>query len=78
MYNKVMTTIAAKKERVLKVQDRCDRCGARALVLVQGNIGELMFCGHHYAKATSDAVSYDKLARFAKKIIDERAIVDEE
>lgn len=77
MYNKVMTTIAVKKERVLKAQDRCDRCGARALVLVQGSVGELMFCGHHYTKATSDAVSYDKLMRFAKKIIDERAMFDD-
>jgi hypothetical protein len=28
--------------------DRCDRCGAQALVRVVLTSGELLFCGHHY------------------------------
>ena len=31
----------------LTAADRCDRCGARAVVLVELEAGELMFCGHH-------------------------------
>jgi ribosomal protein L37E len=38
------------KEKVLKIADRCDRCGAQAFVLATGVSGELMFCGHHYHK----------------------------
>lgn len=30
--------------------DRCDRCGAQALVRVVLPYGELLFCGHHYAR----------------------------
>ena len=30
--------------------DRCDRCGAQALIRVVLPYGELLFCGHHYAK----------------------------
>lgn len=38
------------KEKVLKIADRCDRCGAQAFVLAKGINGELYFCGHHYNK----------------------------
>lgn len=68
-----MSNQTIEKKKVLNANDRCDRCGARALVLVQGDVGELMFCGHHYMKAIDNAVSYDKLMRFAKKIVDERS-----
>lgn len=34
----------------LTAADRCDRCGAQALVCVVLDSGELLFCGHH-AKA---------------------------
>jgi len=37
-------------KKVLKIADRCDRCGAQAFVLATGVSGELMFCGHHYNK----------------------------
>lgn len=30
--------------------DRCDRCGARAVHRVEFAAGELLFCGHHYAE----------------------------
>lgn len=32
----------------LTAADRCDRCGARALVRVVLLSGDLYFCGHHY------------------------------
>ena len=35
-------------KKVLKIADRCDKCGAQAFVLATGVSGELMFCGHHY------------------------------
>jgi len=31
-------------------RDRCDRCGAAALVRVTLRTGELHFCGHHARK----------------------------
>ena len=34
----------------LNAQDRCDQCGAQALVQVQFPAAELLFCGHHYTK----------------------------
>jgi hypothetical protein len=37
----------------LTAADRCDRCGAQALVRVVLSSGELLFCGHH-AKAYED------------------------
>jgi hypothetical protein len=70
-------TTALKKERVLTAQDRCDRCSAAALILIEGISGQLMFCGHHYNSIIDNAVGYDKIMRFAKKIIDERAFIDE-
>ena len=56
-----------KKEYVLGPSNRCDSCGAEALVLVKGVTGELMFCGHHYNKNEAS------LIKFAYEIIDERA-----
>ena len=35
----------------LTAEDRCDRCGARAMVRATLKTGELYFCGHH-AKET--------------------------
>lgn len=46
--------------------DRCDRCPAQAFVLVKGVHGELMFCGHHYAKHEVE------LIKFAYEVIDDR------
>lgn len=54
------------QEYVLNALDRCDQCYAEALVLVKGVTGELMFCGHHYAKNEAG------LTKFAYEIIDER------
>jgi hypothetical protein len=55
-----------EKEYILKAVDRCDSCSAEALVLVKGVGGELMFCGHHYAK------NEKALEKFAYEVIDER------
>jgi len=54
------------KEYVLSPVNRCDQCSAEALVLVKGVTGELMFCGHHYAK------NEVALVNFAYEVIDER------
>jgi hypothetical protein len=51
---------------------RCDKCSARALVLVKGRTGELMFCAHHYNKIMDNAVGYDKMMKFAVEILDNR------
>lgn len=34
----------------LVAEDRCDRCGAQALVRVVLPSGELLFCRHHYTR----------------------------
>jgi len=63
----MMTTEeVVEKQYVLSPIDRCDQCSAEALVLVKGVTGELMFCGHHYAR------NEKALAEFAYEIIDER------
>lgn len=66
-----------KSEDVLKVTDRCDTCQARALVLVKGVTGILMFCGHHYNKIMDNAVGYDKMMKFAYEILDNRDKINE-
>ena len=52
----------------LTALDRCDKCGAQAMVKVDGLAGSLYFCGHHYNKHE------DALKSFAFSIIDEREI----
>jgi hypothetical protein len=61
-----------KQEWKLSPIDRCDRCGAEALVQVTGLNGVLLFCGHHYNKVMDNAVGYDKMMKFAITILDER------
>lgn len=41
-----MTTALASAP-ALTALDRCDRCGAQALVRATLAHGELLFCGHH-------------------------------
>jgi hypothetical protein len=55
-----------KEEFKLTALDRCDRCGAQALVWVKGVNGELFFCGHHYF------ANEDKLKEWSFETIDER------
>jgi hypothetical protein len=59
-------------EWVLTALDRCDSCGAQAYVQVTGVTGDLFFCGHHYEKIVNNAVGYDKMMKFAFKVVDER------
>jgi len=59
-----MSTITAPAQ--LGVEDRCDRCGAQAYVLVRLNSGSaLQFCAHHYA-ANAKA-----LAPLTAEVVDE-------
>jgi len=72
-----MFSMLKNKEEVsqnwkLSALDRCDRCGAEALVKVNGLNGDLFFCGHHYNKIMDNAVGYDKMMKFVISIIDER------
>lgn len=67
--------IEEKKEQILKVADRCDRCDAQAFVLVKGMTGELLFCGHHYNKIINDPEGAKKLNEFAYQVLDEREFI---
>ena len=50
----------------LTALDRCDRCSSQAYVKATGVNGELLFCGHHFAKVEK------KISEWAFEIIDER------
>lgn len=60
-----------KQERVLKIADRCDRCGAQAFVLAKGIQGILFFCGHHYHK------NKDGIDSWAFEVINELNFINE-
>lgn len=78
MYNQIMNNVVQEhpnvqeKEYVLKIADRCDRCGAQAFVMVKGSTGDLLFCGHHYDKIMNNPDSYTKMMSFMLEVIDER------
>ena len=55
----------------LNLSHRCDRCGAQAFVRVTLNAGELLFCGHHYAKHEPT------IGPLALKVQDERDRINE-
>lgn len=38
------------ESQALSQSDRCDSCGAQALIRVVLPYGELLFCGHHFTK----------------------------
>lgn len=40
----------AASESPLVLADRCDYCNAQAFVIAQFLSGDLLFCGHHYAR----------------------------
>lgn len=60
-----------KVKKVLKIADRCDRCGAQAFVLATGVSGELMFCGHHYHEHEY------QITQWAYKIVNELDTINE-
>jgi len=61
-----------KQEWILGAKDRCDKCGAEALVQVTGISGDLMFCGHHYNSIMSMPDGYNSMMSFMISIVDER------
>lgn len=61
-----------KKEWTLGPKDRCDKCGAEALVQVTGLNGDLLFCGHHYNAIMASPDGYNSMMSFMISIIDER------
>jgi len=67
--NEMETTLIEDVEitsDTMNATDRCDSCGAQAYVWVNGIAGDLLFCGHHFAK------SEDKIRAYAFEVIDER------
>jgi ribosomal protein L37E len=65
------TKVKKQEDKVLKIADRCDRCGAQAFIIATGVSGELMFCGHHYHK-------YEyAITQWAYKIINELDTINE-
>lgn len=60
-----------KVKKVLKIADRCDRCGAQAFILATGVSGELMFCGHHYHEHEY------QITQWAYKIVNELDTINE-
>ncbi len=54
--------------RTLTALDRCDRCGARAVVHVEHSSWDsaLLFCGHHYVE------NEEALAALEAFVVDER------
>jgi hypothetical protein len=65
------TKVKKQEDKVLKIADRCDKCGAQAFVLATGVSGELMFCGHHYHK-------YEyAITQWAYKIVNELDTINE-
>ena len=57
--------------RSLLPADRCDRCGAQAFVKVEMSAGgDLLFCGHHYARHELALLAY------AARVIDEREFIN--
>jgi hypothetical protein len=65
------TKVKKQEDKVLKIADRCDRCGAQAFILATGVSGELMFCGHHYHK-----YEYE-ITQWAYKIVNELDTINE-
>jgi ribosomal protein L37E len=63
--------VTMEKTQQLKTTDRCDRCGAQAWVFVQGVVGELYFCSHHFAKHE------EMLYNWAYDIVDEREFINQ-
>jgi hypothetical protein len=55
-----------QEDWTLKIEDRCDQCGAQAYVHAIMETGDLLFCAHHGGKYI------DKLTASAVKIVDER------
>lgn len=60
-----MTTIL-ETHRPITAEDRCDKCGAQAMVRATLASGELYFCGHH-ARSTGNKLVLQSLVVFDPK-----------
>ena len=49
-------SIALDTQRPIAVSERCDKCGAQAMVRATLANGELYFCGHHARKTGNKLV----------------------
>jgi hypothetical protein len=67
-----METMTEDQVWLLDATDRCDRCQAQAYVKVIGEVGDLLFCGHHYNKVMDNTEGYKKMMAFMVEVIDER------
>lgn len=65
-----MVEETTEKVYVLNAKDRCDSCNAQALVWVNLLSGDLMFCGHHYAK------NEEALKPYVIEVVDERSKIN--
>ena len=61
-----------QKVWLLDATDRCDRCAAQAYIKVIGNVGELLFCSHHYNKVMDDPKGYESMMKFMVEVVDEQ------
>ena len=59
------TTIEEQPAPTITGKDRCDLCSAQAYVHVTFEVGDLMFCNHHYKKGK------EKIDSLAVEIVDE-------
>jgi hypothetical protein len=66
-----------EKVYLLDATDRCDSCASQAYVKVIGNIGELLFCSHHYNKIMNSPTGYKNMMSFMVEIIDERSRLED-
>lgn len=62
----VLVQEITEESDTLNATDRCDSCGSRAYVWLNGVTGDLLFCAHHFSKYE------EKLRAYAFEIIDER------
>jgi hypothetical protein len=66
-----------EKVYLLDATDRCDSCASQAYVKVIGNVGDLLFCSHHYNKIMNNPTGYKNMMGFMVEIIDERSRLED-
>lgn len=59
------TSTQEQPTATITTKDRCDLCSAQAYVHVYFEVGDLMFCNHHYHKGK------DKIDSIAVEVVDE-------
>jgi len=71
-FTQMTSNTIEQREWVLAVADRCDVCGAQALVQTIGTTGDLLFCAHHYEDILNNEKAQKTMNQFAYQVIDER------